>query len=149
MSGDDALTAACRSPAASLFPSNIPNTIGVTLRWSASSHGIDPTSFASHSLRSGGETALFIAVVHFEFMRRFGRWAPMRFRDYHWHDDVLFTPLHHRLISATGLTPHLKDENRSGPKRVRYASSPSFSMGSVICFPPPSRPFSFGGDGFT
>ena len=72
----------------------------------------------------------------------------MRFRDYLWHDEVRFIPLPTKLISAIGLIPHLKDENRSAHKRVSHASVPSVSMGSVI--PPPLRslPFSFGGGGF-
>lgn len=124
-------------PASFLSPRNISNTIGIPLRRSATAHGLDPARFSPHSLRPGGATALFIAGVPFEFIRRFGRWASMRLRDYIWHGDVLFMSLSPKLVLATGLIPHLQDANRLGPKRVRHSSVPSFSTGSNLSPPCP------------
>ena len=76
----------------------------------------------------------------------------MRFHDYLRRDDVLFMTLSSKLILAKCLIPHLKDENRLRPKRVRHSAMPSLSNVPNLPFSsPPALPYfnSFGGEDIT
>ena len=59
----------------------------------------------------------------------------MRLHDYIWRDGDLFTPLSNSFISSTCLIPHLSDENRLGPERVRHSEVDTLP---TVSPPPPT-----------
>ena len=58
------------------------------IKRTASHFGLDPALFSSHSLRSGGATALHKAEAGVEIIMHEGRWASMEFVLYYLRMDA-------------------------------------------------------------
>lgn len=64
--------------------------VSKTVKWAASTIGLNPSSYNTHSMRAGGATDLFVARVPYYIIKKMGRWksdaALIYYRD---HSDVL------------------------------------------------------------
>jgi len=55
--------------------------------------GLPAQRFMSHSLRIGGESALYHATGDIEIVKRFGRWSSGAFHGYLWESEEQFKGL--------------------------------------------------------
>ena len=74
----------------------------------ASPNGLEPSRFSTHSLRSGGATALYVRGVSLDHIRRFGRWASDTFRRYLYRDNQVFKYVGSAMVTATGFLGQLQ-----------------------------------------
>ena len=82
-----------KMPEAFVFPRNILAVVRSTIKWFASSLGLDADFPPIHSLRSGGASALFSNGVELEIIRRFGRWRSSQFHPYLYGGSINFRKL--------------------------------------------------------
>ena len=90
------------------------------IKWSASSNGSNSARFGTHSLRSGGATALYVRGISLGRIRRFGRWASDTFRRYLYHDNQVFRYVGSAMVKEKGLLDQLQMTQHSS-KHVTIA----------------------------
>ena len=73
-----------------VFSDDAPKGLSSLIKWSVAARGLPPERFATHSLRSGGASAMFVAGVNFHDVKRFGRRASNTVKIYLFHDDATY-----------------------------------------------------------
>ena len=81
------------------------------LKRAATLLGLDPIQFASHSLRRGGATAMFLGGAKELTVQLFGRWRSDAYKVYTCIDTRQLSHLSSRMISATEIR-HTTDGSR-------------------------------------
>ena len=102
-----------------LFDDYIEKRLRTIIKWSAASNGLMSRKFSTHSLRSGGATAMYVRGISVEHIRRFGRWASDTFRRYLYHDNQVFRFIGSSMVMATGLLDQLQ-MTQPEPKTVSF-----------------------------
>ena len=92
-----------------LFTQNCRERITQSLKWAASNHGVTSEVINTHSLRSGGATALYLAGINWITIQRFGRWKSCIFHEYIWAESAGFSHLGEAIASVQG--PNHQIEN--------------------------------------
>ena len=102
-----------------LFTDDVGRRIRSIIKWSATPNGLVSKRFSTHSLRSGGATAMYVRGIIIEHIRRFGRWASDTFRRYLYRDNQVFRFVSSSMVLATGLLDQLQ-MTQPGPKSVNF-----------------------------
>ena len=102
-----------------LFADDVELRIRALIKWSATSNGLVSSKFSTHSLRSGGATAMYLRGISVEHIRRFGRWASDTFRRYLYRDNQVFRFVGSAMVLATGLLDQLQ-MTQPEPKTVHF-----------------------------
>ena len=87
---------------------DISTRLSTLIKWTANAHGLPTDRFATHSLRSGGASAMFVAGVNIRDIKRFGRWSANTVEIYLFHDDTTYKGVGGRMVESTGLLQELK-----------------------------------------
>eukprot|EP00644_Phytophthora_capsici_P001406 jgi/Phyca11/105192/e_gw1.10.359.1 len=76
------------------------NALGEAIKTAAASIGADPSKFGTHSMRSGGATALFAAGTDRLTIKLFGRWSSDAFELYTRMNDTVSKSLSQRMTQG-------------------------------------------------
>ena len=91
-----------------IFPDDISMRLSTLVKWTAAAHGLPAHRFATHPLRSGGASAMFVAGVSFRDIKRFGWWSSSTVRIYLFHDDATYKDVGKKMVQSQGLLRELK-----------------------------------------
>ena len=91
-----------------LLDGDIEKKVRNIVKWSAAPNGLMSGEFSTHSLRSGGATAMYVRGISVEHIQRFGRWASDTDRRYLYRDNQVFRFLGRSMVMATGLLDQLQ-----------------------------------------
>ena len=84
------------------------------LRAAAAKSGNSPSAYSLHSLRSGGETALYQATHDIDLVARFGRWETKSISAYLWESHQMLAGLSDMMVS-TSHTLHFATKGKRIP----------------------------------
>ena len=91
-----------------VFSGDVELRIRSMIKRIATPNGLEAKRFSTHSLRSGGATAMYVRGISAEHIRRFGRWASDTFRRYLYRGNQVFKFVGNATIKATGLLDQLQ-----------------------------------------
>ena len=97
-----------------LFSENVERRVRSVVKRSASSNGMESKRFSTHSIRSGGATALYVRGISLGHIRRFGRWSSDTFRRYIYRDNQVSRFIGSAMVSETGLLDQLQMTQPNG-----------------------------------
>ena len=99
-----------------MFSSTLRGRITSLFRMAGSACNIDGSRMGTHSMRSGGASAMFAAGYETEVIKRWGRWLSGTFQRYLWRDQLIMSTIGRGMIPPV-IRPILHPNNgRAGGK---------------------------------
>ena len=93
--------------------------VAVLFRMAGTACGYDASRMGSHSIRSGGASAMFAAGYEVEVIKRWGRWLSSTFQQYLWRDQLIMSTIGRGMIPLTTHPALQKNNGREGGKSTR------------------------------
>ena len=94
-----------------LFGNGLRGRLGGMMKTAASANHVDPSRIGTHSLRSGGANAMFVAGYDAEIIKRWGRWKSDTLSFYLWNDDRVLTTVGKGMLRSEGLLSQLQRQS--------------------------------------
>ena len=102
-----------------VFGERLRGRVSAIMKIAALSNQVHDARIDTHSLRSGGATALYTQGVPLDIIQRRGRWKSLTFRQYLWHDATALNRLSDVFTRSAGLVKSLRLVNTK-PKSVSF-----------------------------
>ena len=94
-----------------LFNANIRERLTSMTKQTASENNVNGKRIGTHSLRSGGANAMFVAGYDAEVIKRWGRWRSDTFAFYMWNDERVLSTVGKGMMKSGGLLPQLQRQS--------------------------------------
>ena len=117
---------------ARVFTSGLRTRAIVLFRMAGTACGLDASRLGTHSMRSGGASAMFAAGYEVEVIKRRGRWLSSTFQQYLWRDQLIMSTIGRGMVPTTAARPVLSRNNGRAGGKVKHGEKRPPGRLSVI-----------------